>query len=328
TPWPGLEYSYNFTHFRGKPCPVRNCLISYNKSRVKDSDAVLFHARDLPSAFELAKIPRTSRQRWAFLVHENPFFSYKNLSEYNHLFNWTMTYRTDSDFFVPYNYYRRLTPEELSTIEEPKNYAAKKDKLVAWMVGHCGKPRDHVVQQLSMYLNVTVFGACAKHFNQTGNHCRRGSRRCSSLLRRFKFYLAFENAMCVDYVTEKYWYTPFDHDMVPVVLGSNYGPEVAIPGSFINVLDFKSVRALAEYLNYLDANDSAYNAYFLWKTKYKVEYSLPVVWTCNICAALNNNSVPTSIYHDLGSYWGVNTCGKNQDKLDNLLQGVVQSGTF
>ena len=41
-------------------------------------------------------------------------------------------------------------------------------------------------------------------------------------------------------------------------------------GSFIYAAGFDSVKNLADYLNYLDNNDTAYNQYFKWKTKYKV----------------------------------------------------------
>lgn len=341
-PWPRLENSDDFTQFRGKPCAVRNCEITYNKSRILESDAVVFHCNDLPSAEEMKKLSRHERQRWVFFTHENPVFTYQNLTHYNHFFNWTMTYRSDSDFFVPYNYFTRLESDE--EIQKRKNqrkhyrakhkkisainYAKGKDKLAAWMVGNCGQLRDKIVSKLTKYLNITIFGACASKFNQSGNHCMRGSRDCNHLLRRFKFYLSFENQMCLDYVTEKYWYTPFEHDMVPIVLGSNYDSHIAIPGSFINVLDFPSIKALARYLQYLDRNDTAYNEYFMWKTKYRIDYPLSVVWPCNMCAALNNASMPNKIYHNLDSFWGVNTtCEQNTDKINALLKDSHDSAT-
>ena len=37
------------------------------------------------------------------------------------------------------------------------------------------------------------------------------------------------------------------------------------PSGYINVLDFKSPKDLADYLLYLDKNTTAYNAYFKWK---------------------------------------------------------------
>jgi len=38
--------------------------------------------------------------------------------------------------------------------------------------------------------------------------------------------------------------------------GGNY-KKLAIPGSYINVMDFKTVKQLAEYLQYLDKNNTA-----------------------------------------------------------------------
>ena len=48
---------------------------------------------------------------------------------------------------------------------------------------------------------------------------------------------------------------------MPVVYGKGY-EDAFPPKSYINVLDFKSVEDLANYLKYLDNNDTAYNEYF------------------------------------------------------------------
>lgn len=37
--------------------------------------------------------------------------------------------------------------------------------------------------------------------------------------------------------------------------------EIAPPGSFIHVDDFKTTKHLSEYLQYLTTNDTAYNEY-------------------------------------------------------------------
>ena len=39
--------------------------------------------------------------------------------------------------------------------------------------------------------------------------------------------------------------------------GANYS-KLAIPGSYINIMDFSTVTQLAEYLQYLDKNDTAF----------------------------------------------------------------------
>jgi len=51
-------------------------------------------------------------------------------------------------------------------------------------------------------------------------------------------------------------------NLVPIVYGLGSYDTVAPPHSYINVFDFDSVRDLADYLLYLDGNDTAYNEYF------------------------------------------------------------------
>lgn len=45
---------------------------------------------------------------------------------------------------------------------------------------------------------------------------------------------------------------------------------MAPPHSYIDALKYTPVQ-LAEYLKYLDGNDTAYNEYFWWKPYYKYE---------------------------------------------------------
>lgn len=61
--------------------------------------------------------------------------------------------------------------------------------------------------------------------------------------------------------------SPCRYGMVPIVLGAYKEDYESIlpPHSYINVDDFKSVTELAEYLRYLDKNDTAYAEYFAWK---------------------------------------------------------------
>lgn len=57
--------------------------------------------------------------------------------------------------------------------------------------------------------------------------------------RDYKFYLSFENSICVDYVTEKFW-NALLFNTVPIVYGGADYLEIAPKKSFINILDFKS----------------------------------------------------------------------------------------
>ena len=200
------------------------------------------------------------KQRWIFFLLESPVNLRRNPVSLKGLFNWTMTYRIDSDIFLPYGHYTRLNPDEISL--KSTNYAEGKDKLAVWLVSHCGTLRDKFVKKLVKYIKIDVFGSCGKIFDQQES-CPKGSQECDHKLKGYKFYLSFENSFCVDYITEKYW-RPLLLNIVPVVMGgaSYENKQLAIPGSFINTANFESVEALAKYLLYLNANDTAYNEYF------------------------------------------------------------------
>ena len=323
-PWPGLSNDHDFTHPDNIPCRVQSCRITYDRNDLLISDAVLFHGMDLPSAPDMKNIAKNkpSKQRWIFFMHESPKITPFDQVLYNGFFNWTMTYRKDSDFFVPYRFYIRLDPEEVAHRQtEITNYAEGKDKLAVWSVSHCGLLRDDFVRKLTKYINVDIFGACSKLFKRTET-CPRSSSACRQKLMRYKFYLAFENAFCVDYITEKYWYTPFDHNMIPVVMGgaAYEDPGLTIPGSFINAANFPSVEALAKYLLFLDSNDTAFNEYFSWRKEFK-PVKTPESWTCRVCAALHNNSLPAKVYNNLDHYWGEEaSCGNKDEKTRKLIK--------
>lgn len=58
--------------------------------------------------------------------------------------------------------------------------------------------------------------------------------------RDYKYYLAFENSLCRDYVTEKF-YKPLLYTTVPVVYGgADYEVAGAPPNSYIDVRKFSS----------------------------------------------------------------------------------------
>ena len=328
TPWPTIENDHQFNNWNNIPCTVRNCRISYDKKDLNISDAVIFHGQDI-DYLDLSKLSKTvkhrAKQRWIFFIHENPMYFTKDFNTLKGVFNWTMTYKLDSDIFVPYAYYFPKTSKNLGNeVNIDSQYHGEgKDRLVAWMVSHCGKQRDKLVKKLMEYIPVHVYGGCGPKFSQNRT-CNRMDKNCLKTLRRYKFYLAFENANCVDYITERYWITSLQNNIVPVVLGGgNYSDRnLAVPGSFINVMDFKTVKDLADYLLMLDKNDTAYNEYFSWKKRYYVD--VPPSWTCKMCAMLNNDSLPRKTYdhqHFQRFYGRETNCRLLDEKVDKIISG-------
>ena len=66
TDWKGRKY-----------CP-HSCKLTYDHKEINNSDAIVFHGRDMPKPEHLGKLLRTKRpfQRWVFFNRENPVNTY------------------------------------------------------------------------------------------------------------------------------------------------------------------------------------------------------------------------------------------------------------
>ncbi|KAK3730925.1 hypothetical protein QZH41_000548 [Actinostola sp. cb2023] len=319
-PWRWMKNTDEFNHWQGIKCPYFSCELTFNRKDRPRSDALIFHARDMPFIDTLRYIleRKNANQRWIYFAMESPLNN-PVTHRYNDMFNWTMTYRSDSDIYRPYSYYFESTNIPKTSIKE---YLKGKDRFVFWTSSRCGLTRDKYVKKLLEYIEVDVYGGCGRDIGAADvGQCPKQSIQCETKLKRYKFQLAFENSYCKDYVTEKYW-DGIKKGIVPVVLGgANYTDRaVAIPGSFINVMDFKSVKHLADYLNYLDKNDTAYLEYFHWKSKYRVVDYAP--WNCMLCARLHLDSKP-KVYMWLDTFWNAKTQCAIHGK---LLKQMVRPG--
>lgn len=296
-----------------KQCPLEKFEVTYDKTRFIESDLVIFHSNNMPSVQQLDELSkkRPISQRWAYHTMESPKVT-PDPGPLKGLFNATWTYRSDSEFSAAYATYYPLNNVERLKVTT-RDYSQEKSKLVAWMVSNCGAQlRNKFVQQLKQYINVDVYGSCSSQFGKHQSCSKSNEKHC---LKEYKFYLAFENALCKDYITEKYWERLGEENVVPVVMGgadrTDY-KRLAIPGSFINVMDFKTVKELADYLHYLDRNNTAYNEYFKWRRIYKISpYHYPL---CNFCKSyvLKPELSETKVYN-LKDFWVEKAmCNKNE----------------
>ena len=178
--------------------------ITHDKRRFLESDFVLVHvASNLPSLKNLTAMRRQmpSWQRWIYYSMESPISeSSPNTRRFSDLFDLTFTYRVDSDFWAPYGAYEEIPFVNLSH----QDFSSGKDKLVSWIVSNCKPPlRKLFVLELQKYITVDVFGSCSGTSAKSLS-CPR-NETCKSIIKQYKFYLSFENALCEDYITEKYW---------------------------------------------------------------------------------------------------------------------------
>mmetsp|Transcript_27355 Transcript_27355/g.41394 ORF Transcript_27355/g.41394 Transcript_27355/m.41394 type:complete len:446 (+) Transcript_27355:104-1441(+) len=291
-------------------------------------------------------------QHYRHLDHQ-PYFVFFNLEPpsstttttttavYNDFWNWTMTYRTDSDIVRPYGYFEKVQRDEATT-NQSLSYLARRPKLVAWMVSHCStrSRREDYVRELQKYIPLDIFGTCgavscnATHRQQYAQN----TNNCSSLLERdYKFYLSFEQVWANDYVTEKFFLQALQHKLVPIVLGPHQNYQTRMPTrSYIHVLDYQSPQTLASYLQYLDQHDEEYLSYLEWHRHYTVVTNttrLQHEAFTKLCTKLHTSTTTTKTYSKFQEWWWNITTTENKefsaylDQLPNTTTSMTMANT-
>ncbi|KAM4723135.1 3-galactosyl-N-acetylglucosaminide 4-alpha-L-fucosyltransferase FUT3-like [Rhinophrynus dorsalis] len=257
---------------------ISGCNLTADRRLYEQADAVIIHHREVMYDKNILPIrPRPLHQRWVWFNLEPPLIV-KNLNMMDNLVNMTMTYRQDSDIFIPYGWMKILKEPQMINIPT-------KTKLVAWVVSkwYPGTLRIQYYEKLKKHIQIDVYGKKHQKLSWDDFH---------STIGQYKFYLAFENSNHKDYITEKLWENSFGTGTVPIVLGpprENY--EHFIPSnSFIHVDDFSSPQELAAFLLELDKDNERYQQYFSWRSSYEVVREIG--WDnhyCKACKALHQS---------------------------------------
>nr|XP_054931162.1 alpha-(1,3)-fucosyltransferase C-like isoform X3 [Dermacentor andersoni] len=240
---------------------------------------------------------RAEHQRWVYWNMEAPPNSRpRRMARLRGVFNWTYTYRRDSDVPHPYFFVRSVARRRTAPPAE-HSPTFSRSGLVAWVASNCRTPsrRERFVYELRKHIAVDTFGSCGNLTCPPRDHC------FARLGKRYYFYLSLENAVCPDYVTEKL-YNALHYGMVPVVMG-RYSASLAPPGSCIDALQFASPERLAAYLKEVAADPTQYEAYFAWKKTHEVRY-LQFADHCLLCEALSRASPDEhKTYEDIVEWW-------------------------
>jgi len=314
--WGGLKAGRGL--FLKEKCPVSTCVLSTTRSEAESADIVLFKDH-----FTMPYFKRSASQLWMLYLLECPLHT--QIFRQADIFNWTATYRTDSTVVAPYERWQYYN-ENVKTKAQDRNYAANKTKQVAWFVSNCGarNGRLNYAKELAKYINVDIYGACGS------KRCPRASaNKCFSLLDKdYKFYLAFENSNCKDYITEKFFVNGLGHDILPIAMGARLSDyeKVSPYKSFLHVDQFAGPRELAAYLHKLDKDDQAYNQYFQWKGT--GEFINTKFW-CRICSLLHaedKKDQRSSFYRNINEWWrGDGTCDNRGWKSKSLGDKLVSN---
>ncbi|KAK2141749.1 hypothetical protein LSH36_1048g00010 [Paralvinella palmiformis] len=283
--------------FKINKCKVNTCSLETDRGLLEKAAAVVFHIRGKMTPF-----PRHAnlRQLFVYFLREPPPLTFENSPRYRKHFNITMTYRSDSDIPVPISRYVKQT-NGTGTKHALKYPLSSKSGQVAWLVSHCNtsSQREIYVASLSEYISVDIYGNCGSY------ECARNTSCVEHLERNYKFYLSFENSYCKDYVTEKYYRT-LNYEMIPIVYGGANYSKLGPPDSFINILDYRSPKHLASYLDFLSENEAAYLTYFQSRPLWKSVDVLGKAF-CDLCELAHNETFHR-IYSDVHEWWTRDSC--------------------
>ncbi|KAK2166396.1 hypothetical protein LSH36_39g00083 [Paralvinella palmiformis] len=289
-----------------KKCGTDQCQTITDRSRQSEVQAVVFFGGYLNDRYDPVLPPRSdSEQVYVYLNTEPPSKYPTVFSKLRHDFNITISYKLDSTIYWPYG---RVLPREDERQTLTNLDMATKNRTVAWMVSICEdvNMRMTYYEELKKYIQVDMYGKCG----QLKCHERgRKTTECIEYLSKYyKFYLAFENSHCVDYVTEKA-FRSLQYDLIPIVMGGANYTKYLPPKSYIDVKDFQSPKHLAEYLIHLDNNPDEYMKYFDWKRYYTVVNDIPNSNRvfCELCELLRKNR-SFLLDYNLADWWENDTC--------------------
>ena len=322
----GHTTSMGFSTCEYKNCQYKSYLSRTDPKPTKpfDADAILIQSagiwdlsppprRDENQVFVLAvrdSFPRTTAAR-------DPGMGMKWVD----MFNWTMTYRLDSDFVFKY---ANIIERENKSENAHKNYSRifdeKEDKAV-WLVSHCktNSMREHYVREMQKVMGVDIFGGCGVE-----PPCPKKSKNISECIEKtalkYKYYLAFENTLVEDYVTEKV-FRWFNKDIIVVVRGGSNYSRILPPGTVVDAGDFKSPTELGKYLKELAQNKKRYTEYLKRKDNYYSTGKLVPAQeaNCKLCEYLNNLDAHRKSYNNIMKWWLKNW--RNYDMQPSPLKG-------
>ena len=200
-------------------CPFLSnyCDITIDNYLLPYADAVVFHARNDIDR-ERAEKSRRSNQRFVFTPWEPPDYT-PDLKPFNGFFNWTMTYRFQSDIIASYyfgqayihkssHYYQLMLREnlrknlhiEFHTMDHQLSdelLAKKKLGTAAALISNCGggSKRLKYLLLLRRYIDVKVYGKC-------GQDCPANVDCREFIAQNYYFFFSFENSLCQDYTSQ------------------------------------------------------------------------------------------------------------------------------
>ena len=256
-----------------RKCKEGSCLITKSRTELQNPDVSAFMYYGTDVDWNDLPLPRKPHHMWALLHEESPKNNWILATEKGiELFNFTATCSRYSSYPLHLHFFHNIE-RLMQPIRYPTQLKSKGSLgQVFFMQSDCDPPsdRDSYMEELMKYIDVDSYGRCLHNKDlpdELQDPLTFNSEGVMNIVGKYKFAIAFENAICNDYITEKFW-RPLYAGAVPIVRGSptvkDWAPSER---SIILAEDFPTPKHLAEYLKFLDGNDAEYEKYLAWKTE-------------------------------------------------------------
>lgn len=236
--------------------------LSSDRALLPTADVLVFHLPSLPpQLFGPGGLRKRPGQIWVawFLECE---VHYPHLADpaFMAAFELSMSHRADADVITPYG--------DPALLRTPLPEPCPKDSqhlVAAFLSSRFDRSgRCDYLRGLAEAMEVHSYGSFLNNRPRLGDD---GAGFKQRTIARYRFTVAFENAIAPGYVTEKF-YQPLLAGSVPLVLGA---PDIAslAPSSdcYIDVADWPDPRQLARHLQELSADEAAYARFHRWRTQ-------------------------------------------------------------
>ena len=329
-----VKTDFNLKLLSGE-CRYKNCYFTGTYNNKTSYDAVLFKKNELKKyIFDLLainnyndkidKIPimknRDENQVWILWNNDRKIDKYYD----DFLFNWTISYRLDSEISSCVNgCTRKLKIKSESQFDE-SNLKNKFDRNIdtkikaVYFIDDCKlnnineNKGFNFALGLNKIYNITFISSCYLDFKNQIELEFQETFIKNDIKNEYLFALSFDPLPnCNSYLSKKFWYY-LKNNLIPIVIYPNkmYYEQNAPLNSYIHVEDFDyDVKKLSEYLKKIETNFNIYIKYFEWHETNEIivdEISLNENIECEICEKLNEQD--SEIYYTSVSKWFQDGC--------------------
>lgn len=296
-------------------CSVRkHCKIIDNREL---ADAVLYHAADYVDLGQL------NTNQIAVLWNLESPISHRLWQNFHRRINWIMSYRLDADVWLPYGIIKKSDHPNVIDYEqiwEMKNMTA------VWLISNCGHRNGRIALTRAIQasgIEVDIYGKCGN--KRTPNNCdgvdKQSDNCVAELFKPYKFAIAFENSLCKDYITEKFFEVLQKRYAVSIVMQRKRYEDAGAPeNSFIAVSDFENVTELANYLRSVAGDKQKYLRYHKWRESFTVEsayFNIEETGFCQLCKKIMRQEFEPKYYESPSEWHTKGVCEHPQDAFVN-----------